>query len=55
MARRPNYEFEKRERERQRAEKKAARAAAKQEAKQQKAGQPEQSDGETTSPPSQDQ
>jgi hypothetical protein len=55
MARRPNYEFEKRERERQRAEKKAARAAAKQEAKKQKAGQPEQSDGETTSPPSQDQ
>jgi hypothetical protein len=33
MARKPNYEFERRERERQRAEKKALRAAAKKEAK----------------------
>ena len=55
MARKPNYEFERRERQRQRAEKKAARAAAKQEAKKQKAGQSEQSDGDTASPPSQDQ
>lgn len=33
MARKPNYEFERRERDRQRAEKKAARAAAKKDAK----------------------
>jgi hypothetical protein len=48
MARKPNYEFERRERERQRAEKKAARVAAKKEAKLAKAGQseaPEPTDG----------
>ena len=38
MPRKPNYEFERRERERQRAEKKAARAEAKREAKLAKAG-----------------
>jgi hypothetical protein len=42
MARKPNYEFERRERERQRAEKKAARAAAKKEAKLAKAGSSDQ-------------
>jgi len=51
MARKPNYEFERRERERLKAEKKAARAAAKKEAKLAKAGlseqpePPEQTDG----------
>lgn len=44
MARKPNYEFERRERERQRAEKKAARAAAKKEAKLAKAGPSDQTD-----------
>ena len=42
MARKPNYEFERRERERLKAEKKAARAAAKIEAKLAKAGLSEQ-------------
>ncbi len=42
MARKPNYEFERRERERLKAEKKAARAAAKKEAKLAKAGLSEQ-------------
>lgn len=39
MARKPNYDFERRERERLKAEKKAQRAAEKQDARNQKAGQ----------------
>ncbi len=54
MARKPNYEFERRERQRQRAEKKAKRAAEKMEARKAKSGQPEQSDIETASPPPSD-
>ncbi len=54
MARKPNYEFERRERQRVRAEKKATRAAAKKEAKMAKAGQSEPTDGETANPPSAD-
>ena len=49
MARKPNYDFERRERERLKAEKKAKRAAEKKEAREKKAGhsQPSaQSDGE---------
>ena len=42
MARKPNYGFERRERERLKAEKKATRAAAKKEAKKLKAEQAEQ-------------
>jgi hypothetical protein len=39
MARKPNYNFERNERDRIKAEKKAARAAAKQEAKERKAAE----------------
>ena len=39
MARKPNYSFERRERERPKAEKKAKRAAEKKEAAEKKAGQ----------------
>ena len=38
MARKPNYSFERRERERQKAEKKAKRAAEKKEARERKSG-----------------
>ncbi|WP_179954333.1 hypothetical protein [Denitrobaculum tricleocarpae] len=41
MARTPNYNFERRERERMNAEKKAKRAAAKKEAREKKAAQSE--------------
>ena len=41
MARKPNYNFERNERDRVKAEKKAARAAAKLEAKEQKAAEAE--------------
>lgn len=41
MARKPNYSFERRERERLKAEKKAKRAAAKQEAREKPSGDPE--------------
>lgn len=41
MARKPNYDFERRERDRLKAEKKALRAAAKKEAKEQQAQQPD--------------
>jgi hypothetical protein len=44
MARKPNYQFDRRERERLKAEKKAERAAAKEEARKKKAEQPD-SDG----------
>jgi hypothetical protein len=54
MARKPNYEFERRERARQRAEKKANRAAAKAEAKKAKAEQSQPLDSETANPPSPD-
>lgn len=53
MARAPNYNFERKERERLSAEKKAKRAAAKKEAKEKKSGQSEaaaQSDGQDSSP-----
>ena len=39
MARKPNYDFERRERERLKAEKKAKRAAEKKEAREKKSGQ----------------
>jgi len=48
MARKPNYSFERRERERLKAEKKAKRAAEKKEAREKKSRQsepPAQSDG----------
>ncbi len=53
MARKPNYDFERRERTRIQAEKKALRAAAKKEAREAKAAQSGQTDGETEaeSPP----
>lgn len=54
MARKPNYDFERRERERLQAEKKALRAAAKKEAKQEKAEQAEHADGDNETPPSSD-
>ena len=57
MARKPNYECERRERARQRAEKKANRAAAKAEAKKAKSeqsGQIQELDSETANPPSPD-
>lgn len=41
MARKPNYRFERKERERLKAEKKAERAAAKTAARESEAGQPE--------------
>jgi hypothetical protein len=49
MARKPNYGFERRERERMKAEKKAKRAAEKKEAREKKSGQVQpsaQSDGQ---------
>jgi hypothetical protein len=49
MARKPNYNFERRERERLKAEKKAKRAAEKKEAREKKSGQSQpsaQSDGQ---------
>jgi len=55
MARKPNYDFERRERERQKAEKKALRAAAKKEARNPDAEQGEASDqidSESTTPSS---
>jgi len=55
MAKKPNYDFERRERERQKAEKKAARAAAKKEAKELKAGKSAATDDETGLPTSDDQ
>ena len=54
MARKPNYDFERRERERQQAEKKALRAAAKKEANEAKTDQPEDTDGENDTPTSAD-
>ncbi len=57
MARKPNYNFERRERERQKAEKKAKRAAAKVEAKKAKTAEAgltepsEATEGETASAP----
>ena len=54
MARKPNYDFERRERDRQQAEKKAQRAAAKKEAKQAKTEQVEPADGENETPSSSD-
>ena len=54
MARKPNYEFERRERQRVRAEKKATRAAAKKEAKSAKSEQSKPLDGETADSPSAD-
>ena len=41
MPRRPNFDFERRERERMKAEKKAKRAAEKKEAREKKSGQSE--------------
>lgn len=41
MARKPNYDFERRERDRLKAEKKAQRAAEKKEAREKKAGESE--------------
>ena len=54
MARKPNYNFERKERERLKAEKKAKRAAAKTEAREEKAQQresPEQGDGQVSGAP----
>ncbi len=54
MARKPNYRFERKERERVKAAKKAERTAAKEEARKRKAGQPENADdggdGKATEP-----
>jgi len=44
LARKPNYSFERKERERLKSEKKAKRAAAKQEARDNKSGQPGESE-----------
>jgi len=52
MAKKPNYEFERRERARLQAEKKAMRAAAKKEARETKSEQSGNIDPETTPPPS---
>ena len=56
MARKPNYDFERRERDRLKAEKKALRAAAKKEAREQNATADDQTDAEaeTESPPTDD-
>jgi hypothetical protein len=50
MAKKPNYDFERRERERQKAEKKAQRAAAKKEAKEAKARGETDESGDTELP-----
>ena len=57
MARKPNYDFERRERERLKAEKKAKRAAEKKEAREKKAGESEpieQNDGQDSTLPTAD-
>lgn len=51
MAKKPNYDFERRERHRLQAEKKAKRAAAKKEAREAKSAQSDQPDTETVNPP----
>jgi hypothetical protein len=54
MARKPNYDFERKERERQKAEKKAKRLAEKKEAREQKSqqdGAPTQGDAQDSDSP----
>lgn len=53
MARKPNYDFERKERERQKNEKKAKRAAEKKEARERKGGVPDPflEDGDLSSTP----
>jgi len=48
MAKKPNYDFERRERDRLQAEKKAKRAAAKKEAREAKSGQSDQLDSDSS-------
>ena len=51
MAKKPNYNFERKERERLKAEKKAARAVEKKEAREKKTEQPEPSNQTDTTTP----
>jgi hypothetical protein len=55
MAKKPNYDFERRERQRLQAEKKAMRAEAKKEARKIKSEQAENTDSETNNLSSSDQ
>ncbi|NQU56583.1 MAG: hypothetical protein HQ513_05055 [Rhodospirillales bacterium] len=51
MAKKPNYDFERRERDRLQAEKKAKRTAAKKEAREAKSGHSDELNTDTENPP----